>query len=334
MNQRNDHIDEEGLEALLRQVGTRDEPSPEVTESIRAVVHAEWRAMVGEIRRTRRRRMIAVAASVLGIVFALGLVFSVVLAPAQEVATVAYVDGQVIAHEKVIASGDVLKRDDSVHTDAGSHASFNIGPDLSVRLDADTAVKLVAADRVELERGALYIDSRGKTPLAVETAVGTVRHLGTQYQVRSLEGEVDVSVREGRVEIRNARGSNTANAGERLRVTAQGDVSRVSLPRGDASWAWVTQAAAIPDIENETLANFLNWVASETGREVVYATPAARELAKTIRLHGSIRGLDLETALDVVLQTTELRRDQAKDELIVITDAAAIDSRSSSPQKL
>jgi hypothetical protein len=72
------------------------------------------------------------------------------------------------------------------------------------------------------------------------------------------------------------------------------------------------------------LANFLDWIASETGREVVYATPAVRDLANSIRLHGSIRGLDPETALNVVLQTTELRRDQGKDEFIVITNAAAV----------
>ena len=326
MIERNEQLDEENLEALLREVGTRDEPSPELADSIRTAVHAEWRAMVDEARRARRRWMLALAASVLGVVFALGLVFKVALAPAAEVAKVAYVDGRVLAQSNAIAVGDVLKRNDVVRTDAKSHASFRVGEDLSVRLDVDTAVKWVAADRVKLERGALFVDSRGRTPLWVETEVGTVRHVGTQYQVRSLGSEIDVSVRAGRIEVRNARGSNTANAGERLRVTSQGDVSRSYLPRGDASWSWVTQAAPVPDIENETLAAFLDWVAAETGREVVYASPAVRDLANSIRLHGSIRGLDLDTALNVVLQTTELRCDQAKDEVIVITNVPGMDS--------
>jgi ferric-dicitrate binding protein FerR (iron transport regulator) len=326
MNQRNDQLEEEELEALLREAGTRDEPSPEMTASVRSAVHAEWRAMVIEGRRMRRRWMLATAASVLGVVFAVALVFKLQLAPAADIATVAYVAGNVVAQDRAVGLGDVLRRNDHVRTDARSRASLKLGQDLSVRMDVDTSMKLVAADRVELEHGALYIDSRGQKPLLVVTDVGTVRHLGTQYQVRSLAGEIDVSVREGRIEVRNTRGSNTASAGERLRVTAQGDVSRTYLSRGDGSWSWATQAVPVPDIENETLAAFLDWIASETGREIIYASPVAQELANTIRLHGSIRGLDLDTALDVVLQTTELRRDQAKDEFIVITNASPGDS--------
>lgn len=328
MNDRNDQFDDANLEALLRQVGTRDEPSPEVATAIRSAVHAEWQAMIDEQRRNRRRWMWGIAASVLGVMFAVALVFNGVLAPSVVVATVAYVDGNVSdnAHGKRLSQGEILKSDDRVHTDENAHASLNIGKDLSLRLDANTSVKLLAANRVELERGALYVDSRGSTPLLVETSVGAVHHLGTQYQVRSREGEIEVSVREGKIEVRNARGSNIASAGERLRVTEQGDVSRTSVSRGDPTWAWVTQATSVPDIENQTLDAFLRWVAAETGREVVYATPQAQQLATTIRLHGSIHGLDPEAALAAVLQTTEFRRYQTKDELIGITLVHAIES--------
>jgi ferric-dicitrate binding protein FerR (iron transport regulator) len=321
-----DQFDDDSLEALLRQVGGRDEPAPDVAATIRTAVHAEWLAVVDEARRARRRWMLALAASVLGVLFAVGLVFKVVLTPAPQIATVAYVDGRVLVQDQSTSLGQILQQDEVVQTDAHSHAALQLGPDLSVRMDVDTAVKLVAADRMKLEHGALYIDSRGQTPLLVDTDVGTVRHLGTQYQVRTLGAEIEVSVREGKIEVNNGRGSNTANAGERLRVTAQGDVSRAAISRGDASWSWVTQAAPVPDIENETLADFLDWVASETGREVLYASPGVRELANSIHLHGSIRGLDLDTALSVVLQTTELRRDTTKDEAIVITNADLVNS--------
>jgi hypothetical protein len=103
MNQRNDELDDESLEALLRKVGTRDEPSPEAADEVRAAVHAEWRAMVVDARRARRRWMMAVAASVLGVLFALGLVFKVVLAPAADIATVAYVDGKVFDQNRVVS---------------------------------------------------------------------------------------------------------------------------------------------------------------------------------------------------------------------------------------
>lgn len=329
MNERNDLFDDNNLEALLRQVGTRDEPSADLTAAVRDVVHAEWRAVVEEQRRLRRRRTWGIAASVAVVMLAVALVFKAGLSPASAVATVAYVDGLVVDDangNNGINAGEMLNSNDVIRTNAGSRASLNIGAELSVRLDVDTTLKLLANDRVQLERGAIYVDSRGKAPLLVATDVGTVRHLGTQYQVRSRGREIEVSVREGRIEVRNARGSNTADAGERLRVTAQGDVSRTTIARGDPSWAWVAQAAPVPDLENLTLDAFLQWVAAETGRDIVYATPQVKQLASTIRLHGSIRGLDPETALSAVLQTTELRRYQTNDEFIGITRADAIDS--------
>jgi ferric-dicitrate binding protein FerR (iron transport regulator) len=314
------------LEALLRQVGTRDEPPPEFAVEVRDVVHAEWRAAVEEQRRERRRRMWSIAASVAALAIAVALIFKVAVSPISTVATVAYVDGVVNGANASnrIEVGEMLHSNDLLRTNANSRASLDLGADLSLRLDVDTTLELLANDRVRLERGAIYVDSRGKAPLLVETDVGAVRHLGTQYQVRRREHDIEVSVREGRIEVRNARGSNTADAGERLRVTAQGNITRSTISRSDASWAWVTQAAPVPDIENETLDTFLRWFASETGRRVVYASPQVQQLASTIRLHGSIRGLDPQTALDAVLQTTELRRYETKDELIGITRAEAI----------
>jgi ferric-dicitrate binding protein FerR (iron transport regulator) len=318
------------LESLLRQVGTRDEPPSDFAADVRDVVHAEWRAAVEKQRRVRRRRMWTIAASVAALAIAVALIFEVVLSPMSTVATVAYVDGVVNGANASarIGVGEMLHRNDRLRTNANSRALLNLGPDLSLRVDVDTSLKLLANDRVRLERGAIYVDSRGKAPLLVETDMGAVRHLGTQYQVRRREHDIEVSVREGRVEVRNARGSNTADAGERLRVTAQGNITRSAISRSDASWAWVTQAAPMPDIEHETLDTFLQWFASETGRQVVYASPQVQQLASTIRLHGSIRGLDPQTALDAVLQSTELRRYETKDELIGITRAAAIDSGS------
>lgn len=323
-----DVLPDDDLEALLRQIGTRDEPSPELSAEVREAVHAQWRAAVTERQRIRGHRMWAIAASVAVLIVAVSLTLKVDLSPASAVATVAYVDGIVSGADASnrIHVGETLDGEDLIRTNADSRASLNIGAELSVRLDVDTTLKLLADDRVQLERGAIYIDSRGKTPLLVETDVGSVRHLGTQYQVRSREREIEIGVRAGRIEVRNARGSNTADAGEQLNVTAQGDVRRTTLSRTDASWAWVAQAAPIPDIENETLEHFLNWVAAETGRQIVYANAQAKQLASTVRLHGSIRGLDLETALDAVLQTTELRRYETKDELIGITLAETIDS--------
>lgn len=67
---------------------------------------------------------------------------------------------------------------------------------------------------------------------------------------------------------------------------------------------------------------FADWVARETGRKVVYQSPAAQSAAGELRLRGSIAGLDPDTALNAVLSTTQLRRYQTQDESIGIALAS------------
>src|SRR4051812_40888360 len=57
------------IEELLREVGARDEPSPEAMRDVQAAVHAEWQAVVGERRRQRRAVNWRIAA---GMVIAVG----------------------------------------------------------------------------------------------------------------------------------------------------------------------------------------------------------------------------------------------------------------------
>jgi len=154
-----------------------------------------------------------------------------------------------------------------------------------------------------------------------------VRHLGTQYQVRQTARAVDVSIREGRIEVVNVNGDAIASAGEHLRILGDGSIERTTITSNDPRWQWASQAAPLFEIDNRTLAAFLDWVARETGRSVVYATPQARVTAEAVKLHGSIAGLDPDAALAAVLSTTELRRYQTTDDVIGVALADAIDSK-------
>jgi ferric-dicitrate binding protein FerR (iron transport regulator) len=145
-----------------------------------------------------------------------------------------------------------------------------------------------------------------------------VRHVGTQYQVRTHADEMEVSVREGRVMIANAAGTSSGVAGERIRVTPRGEIVRSTVPAHDPSWRWAAHTAPLFDINEHTFAAFADWVGRETGRKVVYQSGDAQRAANELTLRGSIAGLDPETALGAVLSTTQLRRYETKDESIGI----------------
>jgi hypothetical protein len=109
-------------------------------------------------------------------------------------------------------------------------------------------------------------------------------------------------------------------------MTAAGVATRTAISPSDPSWDWAVSAAAPFDIDNQSLAAFLRWAARESGRPLVYASPEVQALAESIRLRGSIAGLDLNTALAVTLSTTQLRRVAANDAAIAIAREGEVDS--------
>jgi ferric-dicitrate binding protein FerR (iron transport regulator) len=194
---------------------------------------------------------------------------------------------------------------------------LDFGPGVSVRLDTNSTVRLASADRLVLEQGALYVDAGaghngGNDALKIESVAGSVRHLGTQYQVRAIDAGIVVSVREGRVEITGEQGTNVGSAGERLHVSVDGNIQRSRITSQDASWDWAENAAPGFEIADQQLAAFLAWAARETGRKLIYDSAQAEALAHSVRLRGSIAGLSADAALAAVLPTTNLRLHQAE----------------------
>lgn len=326
-------LEDESVEELLRAVGAREEPAADVSDAVRAAVHAEWRTMLAQRAQRRRRYVFGMAASVAFALVAafVGLRFLGLAGPA---ATIALIDGRLPRQTQsaalgVYRAGDAVEVGDALHTDARTRVALDVGSGVSVRLDNSTSVRVAARDRLVLSAGAVYVDAapaaRRRSMLVIETRAGDLRHLGTQYQVRQGARAVEISVREGRIELLSAGGQTLAGAGERLRVAADGEIERTMIAPTDPDWDWAAETAPLFDIEDRTLDAFLGWAARETGRRLMYANDRARRTAESVQLRGSIAGLTPHAALDVVLSTTELRR-AANDESILIAQARAIDS--------
>ncbi len=329
MNQSHDQseLDDASIEALLRQVGGREEPDAGVMREVRNAVHAEWQAAVRARARQRQTIGFAIAA---GVACAAAVAVFTLRSVAPEVvpvATIARIDGhlQVVGdHAYAGRAGEHVSSGSTLRTDAATRAALEFGRGVSVRVDANSTVRLAAADRLVLEQGALYVDARTvhngghDDTLKIETTAGAVRHLGTQYQVRTLDADIVVSVREGRVEVTGDHGTNIGDAGERLRVSADGNVQRSHVSAQDDSWNWAEAATPGFEIADQPLAAFLAWVARETGRKLSYDDPRAEALAQRVRLRGSIAGLSADAALAAVLPTTNLHLRQANDDSIRI----------------
>jgi ferric-dicitrate binding protein FerR (iron transport regulator) len=322
-----DNDNEESLGALLREAGPRDLPSAELMEQVRGAVHAEWQSVVAQRRRRNWYVGSGIAASVAVAAVAATIGFNISTQPAPLVASVARVDGSLqmtIDGDawQTVKVGDQLAAGALLRTDAGTRVALDFGDGVSVRMNAGSRIELKSPDRIELETGAVYIDAtpqataqaREVQALSVETLYGDVRHLGTQYEVRSVGSGIQVSVREGRIEIVNDEQHLQATSGEQLSF-ARGEVSRTQISPQDSHWQWATDIAPVFDIEHQSLARFLDWVARETGKRIAYATPEIRQRAEQMILRGSISNLPPTQALAAVLATTPFKHQDRGSEI-------------------
>jgi len=179
-----------------------------------------------------------------------------------------------------------------------------------VRLDSETRVRLLSGPVLQLDRGAVYIDSDPGRPrraaVEINTPMGLVRDVGTQFEVRLENTELRVSVREGLATLVRAGQTFTAPAGSRLLVRAGGQVETSAAPSQGPDWDWVLAIAPPFDLEGRTLAQYLDWITRETGWRVDFADPAIARNASTIVLHGSIAGLRPDETPMAVLPTCGL----------------------------
>lgn len=324
--------DEQELAAIIRGAGARTRPPEAAREAVYAAVHTEWRAVVASRTRARWRTLgWSLAATLAVATVGAWLAVPLVRPAAATVAEVVRSSGPVTVGPVNIGpvnigdnpgksslasaqAGTAIVAGTMVGTGQGGRAALRIGA-ASVRIDEDSLVAFVSADQLVLRRGAVYVDTggAGAGSLRVGTPLGTVEHLGTQYETRLVGESLRVSVREGRVAVDrpDRPDHNSARlegvAGERLTVESDGAVQRQIIGRSGEQWAWTSEIAPAFAIDERPLPEFLHWVSRETGLQVAYASPAVERQAEAVILRGSVTGLTPAQALTAVLATTELQ---------------------------
>ena len=315
------------LAELLRETGTRDQATADVMREGEAAMRAEWRQVVAA--RQRRRAIVFAAAAAVG-ALAIGTTIGLQqrASPEAPIARLQRSDGEIFiagdaSHWTRLNDGQEISVGAHLRSDARAALQFDTG--LAVRVDRGTAMHIAAADRLALKMGALYVDAppgKSARPLRIDTKAASVRHLGTQYQVRADASGIEVSVREGRIVIDNPSGSSVASAGERVRVSLRGTVQRNVVSPVDDQWQWASEIAPMFVIEAQPLSMFLTWVARETGRTLIYDSPEAQSAAESVTLHGTIEGLAPDVALTAVLTTTPLHRRKTRADVLEISASA------------
>jgi len=321
--------DDSDVARVLRASGARASPSDEMTRAVYEAVHAEWRATVKRHNGKRAQRVwLAVAASVAVAAIALFAGRNLVPPQAALMADVSKRVGVVQVREggsadwRSAAGEKTLHVGEGVQTGADGRVALALRDGVSLRLDHDTRVALVSADRVDITSGAVYIDSGASgssaARLEVGTPAGVVRHIGTQYEARILSSGTRIRVREGRVDVTPSNGSpRTLEVGDQIVVSSSGVEERGRIEPSSDEWDWASDAAPEFDINGKPLHAFLAWAARETGLQVVFASAESAAEAQRAVLSGSIAGLDPDEALAAVMPTTSLRSTERDGQLVI-----------------
>jgi ferric-dicitrate binding protein FerR (iron transport regulator) len=313
---RTDARDDTDLAALLAAVGPRGRPSLDAMASVRAAVAAEWRATVAARQRRQRFTTWAAAAGVAVAALAVWIAQPLRAPDGEVVASLTRVVGDVQQNEGdgrwvPLDTAGSLETGAQLRTGTGGQVALRLNDGVELRLDSRTLVAFENAQQARLAHGAVYVDSHaepGTTPsdFTLATPVGTVRHLGTQYQARIANGDLRVAIREGRVQVGSTAGTVQGTAGEQL-ILGGGRVTRSELAVNATDWDWLATITPPFSLEGRSVDAFLAWAGRETGRAVVYGSPDAEQQAREVILSGTLEGLTPDEAVAAVLSTTSLQ---------------------------
>jgi hypothetical protein len=286
----------------------RPRAAPPVTDEaeVRRALFEEWDALTG--RRVMLRRFAAAAAAAVLIAGFAALLLRTSIAPADVVASVERVHGNVEIDGAALSIGSRIPSAARIDTHSGQVA-LRLEGGGSLRLAPQTELTFAAAGRATLDTGAVYFDSEAGAPPArveVRTALGMVRDVGTQFVARIAGDRLEVGVRDGRVAIARAADSIDVQPGERVSVTSGASAPRrEAIATFGADWDWAERLAPPFAIDGRPLIEFLRWVESQTGRTLVFVDAASEQAARDTLLSGSI---DLEplAKLAAVIATTDL----------------------------
>lgn len=298
------------MQRLLETVrDLRQEPSAETVE--RAFQKAQ--PVFQEIQRKKQRSRLFYLGYAMTAVLAISLYMfypkadGLMLHTAKLIGTVHYVDEQGV--DQLLTTNTTISENMVVKTDLG-RVQFQLADGSALFLNRETQLTVTGPDSIYLTQGGLYLDTDrapdANIPLAIETDMGTVQHIGTRYQV-IYEQDLAVQVRNGEVLIATSDGEEyRVQQGRESVISADRSYVEKDLQDTETNWQWVDQVENHFDIEGKTYAEFVTWYQETSGKRVRYADQATRLYAERTPLSGNINDLDPDQAFVLLTEAAGL----------------------------
>lgn len=312
-----DEAGNDPLTRLLARVGRRPEPPVESREEVYFTTLIAWHDTV---RRRRRRRfalfaLTAAAAAMTAAVVGMSWFRLRPPGPAPALAaTVIRAPGATIP-AAVIHVGDAINApqpEGLVLTSIAGH---------ELRLAAGTRAHFSSTDRLHLETGRVYFESAARDSFGIESRFGTVSHIGTRYALELRAAELVVRVRDGLVSVETRSAHARVPRATQATFDAKGhERSRASIDTWGPAWNWIDALAPPLRLDGRPLADVLEEIARESGRQLEFADDSVREACRRIDLKGPLLDLPIGDRLYAVLATTGFEAIESGDRILIRGD--------------
>ncbi|MCB1683958.1 MAG: FecR family protein [Pseudomonadales bacterium] len=319
---------DEDIRRLLAASGPRPQPPEEMERRVRAAVLDAVDALPDPGR--DRFRVSAMLPRVPAFAVAASVLFAVVVAYYFAGAGIGGHDAA--AARIAFASGGYTVRGSAskpdaewiapgtiVQTSTQGRVLLELSDGVTVRIDQLSSATFHSGREVWLHRGRIYVDAAGAGSLQVTTPNASIRDIGTQFEV-SLDGErLTIAVREGDVEVSTSseliRAGVREGMGEMIALDGMTLADRTSIAPTDPHWQWTQSARPLFSLGGRSVAEYLDWVARETGQRLVFESELVRQQAGLQEFFG--KG-EADTNVEQILRTTrfQLKKD-AVHELVV-----------------
>ena len=319
--------DRDSVAALLRTVGKRSAPPSEDYERIFGASRAAWQRAVRQ--QARRRWTYALAAGIVLVTLTVGVLRQLdrsdppVLAGTLTIATGPVFSGDSAAEDWnwLSSTGVPLMSGTRLRTDSSGRAALRLVSGTALRIAGSSELILGKDARIELLAGRIYLDTHVVNQgVEIVTRFGTLRDIGTQFEVFATDTTLRVRTREGAVTLTRGQSDTVLHCGvsEEMLIDMSGQVERGRIAAFDPEWAWVETLAEAPRGPQLTLRRFLDWVSRETGRQLRYDSPETEARVNQVVLHGTTPDRAPVQALEIALATTDFDYSLPEDGTILL----------------
>lgn len=191
-------------------------------------------------------------------------------------------------------------------TSKDSFTNITLFDNSQLRINQNTIVEFVNLNEVRLVSGEIYHDADNASitnPLKINTSLGNIQHIGTRYLVKKSESDLQISVRNGLVEVSNGVESKQIESGKQILINAQGSQKETNIASYDSLWNWTQNASKPFQVKDKSLNEFIIWYAHENGYQIDWNLSQSK--TTRVKLTGNISGLSKSQQIKTIFLSTK-----------------------------